>query len=75
MVLTSTFPVLNHALGAAKKFWLYAGIGGGGFRFIHAGLPETKGKILEDIERFVGLTRSSRPETLRHQAAGASVLL
>ncbi len=49
-ILTYTFPLFNHALGAAKTFWIYAGICVAGFLFIKARLPETKGKTLEQIE-------------------------
>jgi len=48
--LTYTFPLFNHALGAAKTFWIYAGICMAGFVFIRVRLPETKGKTLEQIE-------------------------
>lgn len=51
-ILTYTFPVLNHALGAALTFWIYAAICVAGFLFIRARLPETKGKTLEDIEHL-----------------------
>jgi MFS family permease len=51
-ILTYTFPLLNNALGAAVTFWIYAGICVAGFLFIKAGLPETKGKTLEEIEAF-----------------------
>lgn len=49
-ILTYTFPLFNHALGAAKTFWIYAAICVGGFLFIRVRLPETKGKTLEQIE-------------------------
>jgi len=49
-VLTYTFPIFNHSLGAAKTFWIYATICAAGFLFIKARLPETKGKTLEQIE-------------------------
>ena len=49
-ILTYTFPLLNHALGAASTFWIYAAICVAGFLFIRARLPETKGKTLEQIE-------------------------
>ncbi len=51
-ILTYTFPLLNHGLGAAMTFWIYAGICVAGFLFIKARLPETKGKTLEEIEAF-----------------------
>jgi len=49
-ILTYTFPIFNHSLGAAKTFWIYATICTAGFFFIKARLPETKGKTLEQIE-------------------------
>jgi SP family sugar porter-like MFS transporter len=50
-ILTYTFPLLNHALGAAGTFWLYGTICVFGGIFIFFKLPETKGKSLEQIER------------------------
>jgi sugar porter (SP) family MFS transporter len=49
-ILTYTFPLLNHRLGAAGTFWLYAAICMAGFAFIYFRLPETRGKSLEQIE-------------------------
>ena len=49
-ILTYTFPLMNRGLGAAKTFWIYAGICVAGFLFIKARQPETKGKTLEEIE-------------------------
>lgn len=49
-ILTYTFPLFNHALGAAWTFWIYAMVCVAGFVFIKARLPETKGKTLEQIE-------------------------
>ena len=50
-ILTYSFPFLNHHLGAAGTFWIYAGICVIGFIFIKTQLPETKGKTLEEIEK------------------------
>ena len=49
-VLTSTFPLLNEALGAAGTFWTYAIICLAGFLFLYFRLPETGRKSLEEIE-------------------------
>ena len=49
--LTFTFPFLGSSLGAHGAFWLYGGICVVGFLVILLGLPETKGKSLEQIER------------------------
>jgi len=50
-ILTYTFPLLNHGVGTATTFWIYAGICVAGFAFIKRRLPETKGKTLEEIEQ------------------------
>jgi sugar porter (SP) family MFS transporter len=50
-VITFGFPMLEHSLGIAGTFWLYAGICAGGFILIWLRVPETKGKTLEQIER------------------------
>jgi len=52
-ILTYTFPLLNHAVGAAVTFWIYAAICFAGFLFVKARLPETKGKTLEAIEALM----------------------
>ncbi len=50
-ILTYSFPILKENLGAAKTFWIYAGICVCGFLLVLRRLPETKGKSLEQIER------------------------
>jgi len=50
-LLTYSFPHLNATLGPAGTFWLYAAICAAGFLFLWFGLPETKGKSLEEIEK------------------------
>ncbi len=50
-LLTYTFPILNEAVGASGTFWLYSLVCLGGFLFIRAKLPETKGKTLEELEK------------------------
>ena len=52
-ILTYTFPLLNHFLGASGTFWLYGIISVLGFIFIYKKLPETKGKSLEEIEEEI----------------------
>ena len=51
-ILTYTFPMLNTSLGTAGTFWLYAAVCILGFVGVKRGLPETKGKTLEEIESF-----------------------
>ncbi len=50
-VLTYTFPMLNHGLGPAGTFWLYAAVSIVGFVVIFRRLPETRSRTLEEIER------------------------
>jgi SP family arabinose:H+ symporter-like MFS transporter len=52
-ILAYTFPLLNHNLGPATTFWIYAAICVAGFLFIKFRLPETKGKTLEEIEKLM----------------------
>ena len=49
--LTYAFPTMLAKFGAAGVFWIFAVICAGGFVFMKAKLPETKGKTLEQIER------------------------
>lgn len=50
--VSQTFPMLVDAIGNAKTFWVYAGCSLAGLIFIVCLVPETKGKTLEEIERF-----------------------
>jgi sugar porter (SP) family MFS transporter len=50
-ILTYTFPILERNIGAGNTFWIYSAICAVGFVFIRLGVPETKGKSLEQIER------------------------
>lgn len=59
-VLTYTFPLLNEALGAARTFWLYAGICFAGFVFVLLQVPETMGKTLEQIEQADNIPNRAR---------------
>jgi SP family arabinose:H+ symporter-like MFS transporter len=38
------------AIGPAKTFWIYAVVSLASFLFVWAGIPETKGRTLEQIE-------------------------
>jgi SP family arabinose:H+ symporter-like MFS transporter len=59
-ILTYTFPLFNHALGAARTFWIYAAICVAGFFLIKARLPETKGKTLEQIEALWNCSKDEK---------------
>jgi len=50
--LTFSFPILNQWLNASGTFWLYALICIAGFIFIFKMVAETKGKSLEEIEKY-----------------------
>jgi len=54
-LVTFTFPIFNHRLGAAKTFWTYGAVCLVGFLFILLRVPETKGRTLEQIEREFAL--------------------
>lgn len=58
-VLTFVFPLLERSIGIAGTFWLYAAICFGGFVFVRARVPETKGRSLEEIETQLGLGRKA----------------
>jgi MFS transporter, SP family, arabinose:H+ symporter len=49
-LITYSFPLLNHALGVAGAFWLFAAVCAAGFLYLRANLRETKGRSLEEIE-------------------------
>lgn len=53
-VVAQTFPMLNDSpvIGPAKTFWAYALVSLFAFVFVLTFLPETKGRTLEEIEKF-----------------------
>ncbi|MCX6877387.1 MAG: sugar porter family MFS transporter [Verrucomicrobia bacterium] len=54
--LTYAFPSMLARFGAAGVFWIFAGLCAVGYLLMHAKLPETKGKTLEEIEiQLMGL--------------------
>jgi len=54
--LTYTFPMLDHAVGAAGSFLVYGGICVAGAVLIFFAVPETKGRSLEQMEQTVDAT-------------------
>jgi hypothetical protein len=52
LLVTLTFLSLVNLFTAAGVFLLYAVISMGAFFFVWRGVPETKGKTLEEIERY-----------------------
>lgn len=52
LLVTLTFLSLVAVLTAAGVFLLYAGISIAAFLFVWRGVPETKGRTLEEIEKF-----------------------
>jgi SP family arabinose:H+ symporter-like MFS transporter len=52
LLVTSTFLSLVNALTVSGAFLLYAGISAAAFIFIWRAVPETKGRTLEEIERW-----------------------
>jgi SP family arabinose:H+ symporter-like MFS transporter len=55
------FPMLIEGIGTAKTFWLFAVISLGAVIFCAKAVPETRGKSLEEIERF--WESKSKPES------------
>jgi sugar porter (SP) family MFS transporter len=56
MIVSSTFPSLLHAVGSRFTFWSYAFLCLIGLVFVVKKVPETKGKVLEEI-RFTSFTK------------------
>ncbi len=52
LAVSVTFPVMADRLSEATTFWIYAAMCFLCLAFVRIVLPETKGKSLEDIERF-----------------------
>ena len=52
LAVTLTFLSLVNVFTAAGVFLLYAVVSIGAFVFVWRGVPETKGKTLEEIEKF-----------------------
>ena len=53
-IVSLTFPMLREsaAIGPAKTFWIYGGVSLFTFVFVALFIPETKGRTLEQIERY-----------------------
>ena len=53
-IVAQTFPMLNDNpnIGPAKTFWIYAAVSLFSFVFVALCIPETKGRTLEQIERY-----------------------
>ena len=53
-IVSLTFPMLNDnpRIGPAKTFWIYAAVSLFSFLFVALFIPETKGRTLEQIERY-----------------------
>lgn len=51
-VVSQTFPMLLDSIGSAFTFWIYMVMSIGAFVFVLKLIPETKGKSLEEIERY-----------------------
>jgi sugar porter (SP) family MFS transporter len=66
-IVAQTFPMLNGSelVGPAKTFWLYAVVSLVSCLFVCFMIPETKGRTLEEIERFWIQTGGSPHESER----------
>lgn len=52
LVVSLTFLTLLHAIGPTRTFWIYALFSIAAWFFSYQLVPETKGRTLEEIERF-----------------------
>ena len=50
--MSYTFLLLVHSVGAGGSFFIYAMVSCGAFYFVWRVMPETRGKTLEQIERY-----------------------
>ena len=64
LLVSLTFLSLVQALGPSWTFWLYGLLAIGSFVFSCSQVPETKGRILEEIEQT---WRSMRSSSLQQQ--------
>jgi sugar porter (SP) family MFS transporter len=74
LLVSFTFLLLIHAVGKPATFWLYAALCVAALVFTAFAVPETKGKTLEEIERYWRGRASGRgelPIPLRRAGAGA----
>jgi SP family arabinose:H+ symporter-like MFS transporter len=51
-VVSQSFPMLLSAIGSAYTFWIYMIMALFAFVFVWKLVPETKGKSLEEIEKY-----------------------
>jgi len=51
-VVSQSFPMLLDSIGSAFTFWIYMIMSVAAFFFVYLLIPETKGKSLEEIERY-----------------------
>ncbi len=51
-VVSQSFPMLLSSIGSAYTFWIYMIMSVLAFVFVYKLIPETKGKSLEEIERY-----------------------
>ncbi|KAJ6843422.1 putative polyol transporter 1 [Iris pallida] len=56
-VLTMTFISLYKAITIGGSFFLYGGVAAVAFVFFYTYLPETRGKTLEEMEEFFGVSK------------------
>ncbi len=63
-IVAQTFPMLNDnpAIGPAKTFWIYGTVSLFAFVFSALFIPETKGRTLEEIERYWKGRRAGKGE-------------
>jgi sugar phosphate permease len=64
-VLVKTYPQLKRAVGTQGVFCFYEGMALLGTLFVWFCLPETQGKILEEVEQLYARKRTTTPTVVR----------
>jgi SP family arabinose:H+ symporter-like MFS transporter len=63
--VSQTFPMLQSSIGEARTFWCYMGMSFVAFFFVWKMVPETRGRTLEEIEKF-WKPKSLKPKQFFH---------
>ncbi|WOK93096.1 polyol transporter 1 [Canna indica] len=71
-VITMTFISLYHAITLGGSFFLYGGIAAVAWVFFFTFLPETRGRILEDMEELFGKEKAKKKESNGVEMANGS---
>ena len=70
LLVSLTFLTLVQQLGASRTFWLYGVLAVGAWIFSYYFVPETRGRTLEEIERFKFYEVAGTPDVCLTIATG-----